>query len=97
MKHCCEYMARVLQEKKVNIGYGPCYREYFVSHKNSSTDGNLLLYCPWCAKKLPNSVRDEWFEILEKEYGLDDPWGFEQEKLIPEEFTTDEWWKKRGL
>lgn len=53
--------------------------------------------CPWCSKKLPESLRDKWFEFLEKEYSLDDPHREEQEKLIPEEFKTDEWWKERGL
>ncbi len=97
MTHCCNHMARTLSEKKVYINYRPHFREYFVNHKGSSSDGYVLWYCPWCGIKLPESLRDEWFDILEKEYGLDDPWSLEQEKLVPKEFTTDEWWKQRGL
>ncbi len=97
MQHCCEYMTDVLLEKKFYIGYGPCYREYFIYDKSCFNAGYMLWYCPWCAKKLPSSTRDQWFEILEKEYHLDDPWSDEQEKLVPKEFTTDEWWQKRGL
>ncbi|HSC25213.1 MAG TPA: hypothetical protein VLB80_03300 [Candidatus Babeliales bacterium] len=54
-------------------------------------------YCPWCAKPLPKDLRDEWLEVLKEEYDLDDPDSKEQKKLVPEEFKTDEWWKKRGL
>jgi hypothetical protein len=35
-------------------------------------------------------------DVLEKEYGLS-PFISEQIKRIPQEFFTDEWWKKRGL
>src|SRR5690348_5911143 len=97
MQHCCEYMTDALLEKKIYVGYGPRYREYFIYDKSGFNNGYLLWHCPWCAKKLPSSVRDQWFEVLEKEYNLDDPWSDEQEKLVPKEFTTDEWWKKRGL
>jgi hypothetical protein len=42
-------------------------------------------------------LKDEWFDILEKEYELDNPaWDLEQKEKIPAEFKTDEWWKKRG-
>ncbi len=39
-----------------------------------------------------NSLRDNWFDALE-ELGFDDP----DNQKIPEEFKTDEWWKKRWL
>ena len=97
MKHCCENMTDVLLENRLYIGYNPKFREYFVNRKDDKMIVFGLIYCPWCAKKLPISVRSQWFEALEKEYGLDDPWSDEQDKLLPEEFKTDEWWKKRGL
>ena len=97
MEHCCGMMMDTLLENRVYIGYQPKYREYFVNRKDSKIIVLNLLHCPWCGKDLPNSVRDQWFDILEKEYGLDDPWSDEQEKLVPKEFTTDEWWKKRNL
>jgi hypothetical protein len=56
-----------------------------------------IYYCPFGEFKLPKNLRDEWFEILEKEYDLDDLRSTEQSILIPEEFKSDEWWKKRGL
>lgn len=102
-KHCCELMDLFLTDIRIPIRYCPAYREYYVLMlENGEKRGKLFAvqgidYCPWCATKLPKSLRDEWFKILEKEYGLDDPDDKKQSKLIPEEFKTDEWWKKRGL
>lgn len=64
-------------------------REGFIEH---------LFYCPWCGKKLPKKLNSKWDEILEKEYGITDPFFNEKDKAkMPKEFWTDEWWKKRGL
>jgi hypothetical protein len=50
----------------------------------------------FCGKKLPKSVRHEWYDILEEKYGLESP-DEEDKKKIPKEFLTDEWWKNRDL
>jgi len=92
-----------LDDVRVPIIYSTAYREYYIlmledgprRGRISAVQG--IDYCPWCSKKLPKSLRDEWFETLEKEYNLDDPDSKDQEKLVPAEFKTDEWWKKRGL
>lgn len=101
--HCCELMDLFLDDIRVPIVYSPVSREYsLLMLEDGKKRGRMhavqrIVYCPWCNKKLPESLRDKWFEILEKEYNLDDPRREEQESLIPEEFKTDEWWKKRGL
>lgn len=92
-----------LEDIRIPIQYAPSYREYdILMLENGNCRKNMLAvqgidYCPWCSKKLPKSLRNKWFEMLEKNYDLDDPDSEEQEKLVPEEFKTDEWWKKRGL
>ena len=98
-QHCCELMDMFSVDPRIPLLYSSMYREYYIPliYKGEITAQQSLFYCSWCAKQLPQSLRDEWFDILEKEYGLDDPWGLEQEKLIPKEFNTDEWWKKKGL
>ena len=98
-QHCCELMSIFLIDPRIQLFYSEVYREYDIPllHKNTITALQALFYCSWCGEKLPESLRDQWFETLEKEYGLDDPWSDEQEKLVPQEFTTDEWWKKRNL
>lgn len=98
-KHCCNFMSEFISDKRVNIGYRSKFRKYFIplSYEGEITAIQCIYYCPWCGEKLPTSLTNKWFEILEKEYGLDDPDGKAQKKLIPEEFKTDKWWKKRGL
>jgi len=97
--HCCASMNIFLQDKRMFLNYSSTYREYDIPllYKRQATALQGITYCPWCSKKLPKSLRHEWFVILEKEYGINDPFDREQEKLIPEEFNSDEWWKKRGL
>ena len=94
---CCLDMDLMLtkEEPVYKIGYNPHIREYFLE----SVEGYIrtIEYCPWCGSQLPKSLGDEWFDILEKEYGLDLPDIPQQRKKVPAEFKTDEWWKKRGL
>jgi len=91
-----------LDNIRVPILYLPVSREYALlmledGKKRSRMNAvQGIIYCPWCNEKLPESLRNKWFDVLEKEYGLDDPDSKEQEKLIPEEFKTDAWWKNRG-
>ncbi|SDE07936.1 DUF6980 family protein [Kordiimonas lacus] len=79
-----------LDTVKVEISYLPKFREFLVNCVDADS-GILLKNCPWSGKAFPSSLRDKWFELLEEmnlEAGEDE---------IPEEFLTDEWWKKRGL
>jgi hypothetical protein len=91
--HCCLAMDIHLSKKGTILRYDEQYREYTIGFPNG---GVLIGYCMFCGKKLSTSVRDEWFDILEKEYGLEEPL-HEDKKKVPKEFWTDEWWKKRGL
>jgi hypothetical protein len=57
-----------------------------------------LFYCPWCGVKLPEDLSEKWCEVIKEELGIDDEdldaQGYAK---LPEEFKTDQWWKKRGL
>lgn len=103
LEHCCEILNDALSNPDAFLSYSPRYREYFIPVLSDYEAGNEISalqgisYCPWCNTKLPESTRDLWFDILEKEYQLDDPWDEDQENLIPKEFKTDEWWIKRNL
>jgi hypothetical protein len=92
-------MSDSINDQRIQIGYDPTTRDYFIPllYKEKITALQCLYYCPWCGKKLPDSLNNTWFSILEKEYNLDDPDGKEQKQLIPEEFKTDKWWIKRNL
>jgi len=98
-QYCCELMDIFLEDERIPIIYYEAVKEYDIPllYKGKITALQGIDYCPWCGKRLPKSLNDEWFSILKSEYGLDDPHSKEQEKLVPEEFMTDQWWKKRGL
>ena len=95
---CCLAMDAMIKNdySLYNVKYDQAIREYYLE----SLPGpyiRTIQFCPWCGSQLPKGLRDEWFDILENEYGLDDPGWPEQEAKVPAEFKTDEWWKKRGL
>lgn len=87
-------MRLALDIKGEHIEYCPILREYNIT----GNKGFKMFYCPWCGSILPKRLRDEFFDILEKEYGIDsDIFEVLHNPKLPEEFRTDEWWKKRGL
>lgn len=45
---------------------------------------------------LPKSLDGQYYGILQREYGIDDPHDLAQQERIPKEFTFDEWWKNEG-
>lgn len=97
--HCCWETDVAVEKYPENVSpcsYYPKFREYSLDAKIGH-GGEVITYCPRCGKKYPKPLRDEWFDILEKEYGLDNPNALDQRDRVPKEFWTDEWWKKRGL
>ena len=92
--HCCKNMDFFLKEESVDIYYSDRFRSYGIGMKNGTSAEQAMVFCPWCGKKLPKDLGDEWFFILEEQYNLDVS---VDKSKIPEEFKTDEWWKKRGL
>ena len=84
-----------LKTGEIYINYCPQRRTYYIPYKKKFGGGwQILKYCPWCGKKLPKSLSEEFFGILEKEFNLDTLY---EMKKAPKEFQSDEWWKKRGL
>ena len=77
-----------------SIEYYPFFRDYY--HNLSEENSEIIDTCLWCKKKLGESLRNHFFTVLEKEYGVAVP-DLENFSNIHEEFKTDEWWKKRGL
>jgi hypothetical protein len=83
-------MRRAVTDPRVAVTYLPRFREYGLL-----VDGGpglqLIAHCPWCGDKLPDSLRDEFFERLE-ELGLepDDP-------DLPLDFRSDAWWRLRSI
>jgi len=89
--HCCAEMARGLEEGEVAIAFLARFREYAIKILDGGSAIQIISHCPWCRAKLPESLRDEWFDIVEA-LGLEagDP-------RIPIEMSSAEWWLRRGL
>lgn len=93
--YCCGALDYQIESASCPVRYNKQWREYSIRDLKS-TSISLMLFCPNCGTKLPSSLRDQWFDILENEYGLEDPME-DDKKKVPKEFLADEWWKKRGL
>lgn len=100
MNYCCDYMNIFINDPRVPIKYIPRLREYYIPSIEFGAETRVIqvvYHCPWCGAKLPESVRDQYFDILESEYHLELNPDMHEQEGFPEEFKTDEWWKKRGL
>ena len=109
-QHCCKSMDFFLDEEKVAIYYNPIYREYFIRLWSYPNAKHVIYFCPWCGKEFSTSLINKYFETLSKEYNIyhcdfsgeyyewheENP-EEEKETKLPEEFKSDEWWKKRNL
>ncbi len=94
---CCEDMESCINSKNRVITYNSSIRCYLVSCRDYTT--LEMKYCLFCGAKLPKELSDELHDILVEDLGIESPdyQNFENDKRVPEEFKTDEWWKKRGL
>ena len=98
-------MQKQLKDNRVALTYDQIERRYSIlvinwlipisevnEIKDSIAAWQSIKYCPWCAAKLPTDLMDARDDELGK-LGFKIPY----DDSIPEEFKTDEWWKKRGL
>jgi hypothetical protein len=98
MKHCCELMTEFLEDPRIPLFYRPYLREYYMPMKRTTTI-QCIFFCPWCGIRLPKDLSNEFFDIFydELKLRLVKNLGTLETPGLPEEFKTDEWWKKRGL
>jgi hypothetical protein len=85
-------MQYALDEPEIPINGTPKFREIGICVLDGEGGGigesNILItFCPWCGGKLPASMRNEWFEELERR-GID-PYG----DKIPTEFLSEKWYE----
>lgn len=70
------------------IHYNPCFNEYGIPFPDGSSSMLIIHFCPWCGKRLPQSRRYQWCDLIEQ-------MGFNPEdNRIPSEYRTNEWWAK---
>jgi len=82
---CCSQMESAVADPTIPVDYVPKFREYGIRILDGGSSQLNMTFCPWCGRKLPDSLRDEWFDSLER-LGVD-PYGDE----IPSEFADDRW------
>lgn len=78
-------MEQALIQDDTPLTYVPKFREYGLEVSDGGSSFIEIGYCPWCGKKLPGSLREEWFDTLEN-LGID-PF----KDVIPEEFNDERW------
>jgi hypothetical protein len=89
MKHptfCCEQMKQAVTEGEVAVVYLAKFREYGIRVLDGGTSYIELRYCPWCGHELPGSLRDQWFDELERrgiDPAIDD---------VPPEYSDERWY-----
>ncbi|MDR2441235.1 MAG: tetratricopeptide repeat protein [Planctomycetaceae bacterium] len=87
---CCDSMYSHLLGGDVAISYIKKYREYGIKVLDGGTSVQVLHYCPWCGSKLPESLRDEWFNTL-RDMGYENP----LDDDVPISYCSDLWWKDK--
>ena len=95
--HCCLDMAWFISQPNEWPAQGPnspilwvaSWDEYRINIPRDGWASTPIRFCPWCGACLPESKADLWHQILH-DRGYADPGNDE----IPEEFNSDEWWRK---
>ena len=87
---CCAELQRAVEDPDVPIEYTSKFREFGIRVLDGGSSAILLLHCPWSGTKLPSSLRDKWFEELERR-GIDPRTG-----KIPDEFLDERWYSLIG-
>ena len=88
MVFCCEEMTQHIVDTTL-IQYSEIFDEYATPYSEDHISVQLIQYCPWCGRKLPDSKRYDWFEELEL-------LGYENPLLrddIPAAYKSGQWRK----
>ena len=86
LPHDCEGMRRAFEDERVPVVYLPRFREFGLT-----VDGGpviqMIEYCPWCGLALPPSLRDKYFERLDR-LGVE-----VDSNELPLDLRSDAWWR----
>jgi hypothetical protein len=83
---CCEQMRYALDEPSVPLVWTPKFREIGIWVLDGGDSNIVIVFCPWCGNKLPESLRNAWFDELERR-NIDPA-----EDEIPPQFLDERWY-----
>ena len=93
MKHgdifCCDELRRAVSDEDTPLLFVPKFREFGIRILDGGSSYLRLQFCPWSGAKLPESLRDQWFDTIET-LGLDP-----SSDKVPPEFSDERWYTKR--
>jgi len=84
-------MRLAVEEGEVAIRFVKKFREYGILILDGGSSKLRISFCPWCGKKLPESLRDRWFDEMDA-LGLDP-----DADDLPEKFTDERWYQELKL
>jgi hypothetical protein len=102
--HCCPSIGEHAASIRVPIEYNSKFREYYVPLRDYDEEAETwylsnepvviqcFAFCPWCGAKLPDSLRDQWFDEL-RSRGIEYALGGDSTVDVPLEFRSDQWWR----
>lgn len=110
--YCCEMIKDIVNRVITkNDHYGDCPVTYDPSirlfslrvcpwtrkHTGQEIEASYeIKFCPWCGKRFPKDLSINRSKTIDKEHICPTPCNGD-DRHIPAEFFSDEWWKKRGL
>ena len=87
---CCDELFNFTSSGELGLIYLDKFREFGIQYRDGGTSYQHIKFCPFCGTRLPSSLRDKWFDEIEKA-GID-PWGEE----VPELYETSKWWSENS-
>lgn len=95
---CCERIEQAILSEDSPIEYVPVFREHKIRCVFNVIVCERIDFCPWCSYVFPKGLRNEFMRIVKRDYYITDGiLDIFENKDLPEEFKSDEWWKNRGL
>jgi hypothetical protein len=83
----CVELAAAVASEDLPVIYVPKFREFGIENTDGGSSYQLIAFCPYCGERLPEPLRDDWFEAIERlDLEPEDPG-------VPIRYATDEWWR----
>lgn len=86
----CDTLRTMLDRDEGFVKYDEVFNEYYLIVPAAEEVRQVIFYCPWCGDKLPESLRDRWFDEVMETYGST------SSSHIDPKYHSDRWWRSVG-